>query len=115
MEPETLSRLLQGCTDHTSGARMPPISALLNGSVMAVGLGKAGTLLNKEGDLEKVFFCHQDTTEISTVMKKLSSRNSAEGQQRPKSGEHLLCTAGVLRQTCTCMSLSLQLGAEKGL
>lgn len=51
-----LSRLLQGCTDHTISAKIPPNPALLNGSVVAVRRGKAETVLNTEGALEKVFF-----------------------------------------------------------
>lgn len=74
-----LSRLLQGCTDHTSGARMPPNPALLNGFVTVIRLGKAGTPLHKEEALEKVFFffCHYDTTETSRVVGKIRRLSAA--------------------------------------
>lgn len=110
-----LSRLLQGCTDHTISARIPPNPALLNGSVVAVRRGKAGTLLNTEGALEKVFFA------IKTPLRPQScgecaSRNSAEGQQQPRAGEHFFCTAGGLRwAACPHVPVTPARGGERAL
>lgn len=116
MEPVTpLSRRLQGCTDHTSGARMPPKFAFLNGSVMTIRLGKSGTLINKEGALEKIFLPSRRHGDFPSC-EGCTSRNSAEGQQQLRSGEHLFCTAGGQRQVaCPHLSVTPAWGKERAL
>lgn len=81
MEPDTpQGRLLQRCMDHARRARMPPNPALLDGSVTAVRLRKAGKALTK-GGAWKSLLRQQGTVETSRGAGQCTSGNSAEGRQ----------------------------------
>lgn len=109
-----LSRLLQGCRDHTSGARMPPNPALLNGSVMARRLGKAGTLLNKEGDLEKVLFAIKTTLRLPKLWGMHQQKLSRGSAATKVWGALILHCVGELRRHVPTRVCHPSLGQRKG-